>query len=127
MRRLLLGSLVGASLLTLCANAQYGPPPGPSRYYERGENRGSLFNRVRADLDRAESNSYSYGGDRHRFNKVREELAEFQRSGNPHELNDAIGSLQKVVNDNRMPVRDRDMLISDLSAMREFRARNGWR
>ena len=125
MKRFLIGALMVSSLLTLAANAQYGPPPGGGRYYERG--RGDLFGRVRADLDRAESSSYSWGGDRHRFNKVREEIAEFQRTGNPHELNDAIGALQKVVNDNRMPYRDRDMLAADLSALREFRARNGWR
>jgi hypothetical protein len=125
MKRLYIGTLMSASLLTLSANAQYGPPPGEGRYYERG--RGDLFGRVRADLDRAESGYYSSGGDRHRFNKVREEMAEFQRTGSPHELNDAIGSLQKVVNDNRMPYRDRDMLAADLSALREFRARNGWR
>lgn len=123
MRRFLIGTFMGASLLTLSANAQFGRPPAENRYYERS--RGDLFGRVRADLDRAESNSY--GGDRHRFNKVREEMAEFQRTGNPHELNDAIGALQKVVNDNRMPYRDRDMLAADLSALREFRARNGWR
>jgi len=123
MTRFLIGTLIGAGLVTLSASAQYGPPPGEGRYYRNGD----VFGRVRADLDRAESSSYSYGGDRHRFNKVRDKLAEFQRTGNPRELNDAIGDLQKVVNDNRMPYRDRDMLDADLSALRDFRARNGWR
>lgn len=133
MNRLLAGILMGSTVLTLAASAQYGPPPGPGRYYERDRDdyyrrgRGDLFGAVRADIDRAESNSYSNGGDRHRFNKVREELAEFQRTGRPHELNDAISALQRVVNDNRMSFRDRDILASDLSALREFRARNGWR
>jgi len=86
-----------------------------------------VFERVRADLDRAESASYPNGGDRHRFNKVREELNEFQRSGNRGELNEAISALQKVVNKNRLSYQDRDVLNQDLYQLRDFRARNGWR
>jgi hypothetical protein len=104
-------------LFTVAANAQY---PRGDRHYE-------IFNQVRADLDRAESHSYANGGDRKRFNKVREELNDFQRSGNPHELNEAISRLQNVVNDNRLAPRDRNILADDLYRMRDFRARNGWR
>jgi hypothetical protein len=86
-----------------------------------------LFSRVRADLERAQADSGWNGGDRRRFDKVREELSEFQRSGNRHELNDTISALQKVVNDNRLAYRDRDILAQDLYQLRDFRARNGWR
>lgn len=119
--------LAGASLAT----AQYQRPYGDRYYghdrddYYRGP--GDLFGRVRADLDRAESASYWNGGDRRRFAKVREELNEFQRSGSRRELNDAIGALQHVVNDNRLSYRDRDVLAQDLYQLRDFRARNGWR
>src|SRR5579864_2233309 len=119
MRRLLACSAF--LLLSVAANAQY-PPRDYGRYYDRGE----LFGRVRADLDRAESNPYANRGDRHRFNKVREELNEFQRSGSKHELNDTISSLQRVVNDNRISPRDRDALADDLYRLRDFRARQGW-
>ncbi|HTR38525.1 MAG TPA: hypothetical protein VMH80_21595 [Bryobacteraceae bacterium] len=122
MRRLLTVALLGAGLASVAAYAQYAP-----RYESRDFQRGDLFDRVRADLDRVEGASYWNGGDRHRLNKVREELGEFQRGGNRHELNDAIGALQKVVNDNRMPPRDREMLASDLFQMRDYRARMGWR
>jgi len=100
------------------------------QHYDRGDYdryRGDLFSRVRADLERAQANSGWNGGDRHRFDKVREELSEFQRSGNKHELNDTISALQKVVNDNRLAYRDRDILAQDLYQLREFRSRNGWR
>ncbi|HEX4592761.1 MAG TPA: hypothetical protein VH157_00730 [Bryobacteraceae bacterium] len=114
------------------ANAQYPGPYGPDRrqYYDRDDryrNRGDLFGRVRSDLERAESNSGWNGSDRHRFSKVREELSEFQRSGNRHELNDAISALQHVVDSNRLAYQDREMLAQDLYALRDFRARNGWR
>ena len=82
---------------------------------------------MRADLERAEANSNLNGGDRRRFNKVREELSEFQRSGNRHELNDTISALQHVVDSNRLVYGDRDVLAQDLYQLRDFRARNGWR
>jgi hypothetical protein len=122
MRRLSATTLAGSAFLLLAASAN-------AQYYDRDDHRdrGGIFQQVRADLDRAESHSYSSGRDRGRFNKVREELNEFQRTGNPHELNDTISRLQKVVNDNRLAPRDRDTLADDLYRMRDFRARNGWR
>src|SRR5579864_7200454 len=130
MRRLLVLSLAG-SFLVLTASAQYDPRRGDGRYPDRddyGRNRGGgPFDRVRADLDRAESASYPNGGDRHRFDKVREELSEFARTGKPGELNEAISALQKVVNKNRLSYQDRDVLNQDLYQLRDFRARQGWR
>jgi hypothetical protein len=119
-----------AGLLAVGASAQPQYSPYGDRYDGRSDynrNRGDTFARLRADLERAEANSYWNGGDRHRFNKVREELGEFQRSGNRHELNDTISALQRVVNDNRLAYRDRDVLAQDLYQLRDFRARNGWR
>lgn len=135
MRRFLMSS-AGLLLLGMAANAQYYPR-GDSRYergyagdYDRGDyyrGRGDVFARVFADLDRAEAGDRWSSGDHRRFAKVREELSEFQRSGSRHELNDAIGALQRVVNDNRMSYRDREVLNADLYQLRDFRARNGWR
>jgi hypothetical protein len=121
MRRLMTATLFASSIWSAGARAQYQPPYG---YRDYGG--GDLFDRVEADLDRVAAASYWNSGDRHRINKVREELGEFQRGGRRHELNDAIGALQKVVNDNRMPPRDREILASDLNQMRDFRARMGW-
>ena len=131
--------LAMASLLAAGATA-YAQYPGPygdrggyygerAPSYNRGGygNPGDLFGRVRADIERAEANSNWNGGDRHRFNKVREELGEFQRSGKRGELNDTISALQHVVNTNRLVYRDRDVLARDLYELRDFRGRNGWR
>jgi hypothetical protein len=139
--KIFLGAILFAG--AIAANAQvYG-----GGYYDRGrfygevgrdrddryrdDRGGGLFNRVRADLDRAEGNSHWNGGDRRRFNKVREELGEFQGKWvngrfDKHELDDAIGALQKVVRDNRLDYRDRDVLAEDLSHLRDFRARYGY-
>ena len=128
----LLTVLLGSSLLLAsgAAYAQYQPRYG-DRDYDRDDgyrNRGSdVFEQVRYDLERAASSSYWNSGDRHRIDKVREELGEFQRSGSRHELNDAIGALQKVVNDNRISFREREILAGDLDRMRDYRARMGWR
>ena len=124
----LLPVLALASLLAAGAQAQYRPYG--DRYYGRdayNRNPGDLFGRVRADIERAEANSNWNGGDRRRFNKVREELSEFQRTGKRGELNDTISALQHVVDSNRLAYRDRDVLAQDLYHLRDFRARNGWR
>ena len=136
MRHLPILAIAGMLAAGATAQPQYYPGPPGDRYGDRGQyygrgdynrNPGDLFGRVRADVDRAESQSSWNGGDRRRFNKVREELGEFQRSGSRHELNDTISALQKVVNDNRLAYRDRDVLAQDLYQLRDFRARNGWR
>jgi hypothetical protein len=126
-----------AGLLAVGASAQpqyYPGPPSVDRYSDRGpyygryeRNPGDLFKRLRSDIERAEANSNWNGGDRRRFNKVREELGEFQRSGNRHELNDTISALQHVVNSNRLVYGDREVLGRDLYQLQDFRARNGWR
>lgn len=56
-------------------------PPRDDSYYDSGEFRSAqtLFHQVRADLDRAERNSYGdYGDDQRRFERVRGELSELQ-------------------------------------------------
>ena len=145
MRNVLAKAIMGAALLagSIAADAQvYG-----RGYYDNGrfygevgrdrddryrDGRGfGIFDRVRGDLDRAEAESHWNGGDRRRFNKVREELGEFQGKWangrfDKHELDDAIGALQKVVSDNRLDYRDRDVLQNDLFQLRDFRARYGY-
>ena len=87
------------------------------------------LDRVRADLDRAARDLYYLSGsEMRRFNKVREEIAEFQQKWergryDRHEMDDVIGSLQRVVDRNRLEPRDRDMLLNDLGRLRDLRAR----
>ena len=120
MRRVLISTLASTGLLLfgLAAHAQeYG-----------GGERGHLFDRVRADLDRAAASSVPFTGDRDRISIARRDMNEFQReraNGNydPAELDRMIGALQRVVDSNRMPDPDRNLLIADLHELREFRGR----
>jgi len=89
--------------------------------------RGHLFYHVRMDLDHVQSVTWPGGRDMHRIDRTKHQLDEMQfklEHGryDEHELNDVIGSLNKVVEDNRMRPRDRDILNDDLNRMRDYRA-----
>ena|SRR5947209_1205365 len=129
--RSLVKALAGSCLLLFtltAANAQY--PRGENRYQDRDDYRDQsrLFDRIRSDLDRAESNTFAFTGDRLRIARAREEVNEFQRSwevGNYdwRQLNDATQAMQRVVDSNRLSDRNRDSLADDLSRMRELQSR----
>ena len=96
----------------------------------RGQNwRGQLFERVRQDLDHVQLATFPSGGDQFRLANTRQELDELQSKlaagrYDERELDDVIRALQRVVQDNRMPARDRDVLADDLDRLRDFRARH---
>jgi uncharacterized protein YfkK (UPF0435 family) len=96
----------------------------------RGQNwRGQLFQRVREDLEHVQSATFPFGGDQFRLASTRHELDELQSKlaagrYDERELDDVIRALQRVVQDNRMPARDRDVLADDLDRLRDFRARH---
>jgi hypothetical protein len=86
----------------------------------------ALFDRVRADLDRASNYPYASRGDRRRFDEARRELFDFESRFDrgrydKHELDEAIDRLQRVVNSNSLDPRDRGVLADDLRRMRDFR------
>ena len=87
--------------------------------------RGRLFQRVLDDIDHVQSAS-RFDSDQYRLDRVRRELVELQakyveRGYDQPELDDVISALQRVVTDNRLSQRDRDMLSDDLRRLREFR------
>ncbi|HLW77292.1 MAG TPA: hypothetical protein VKS01_09900 [Bryobacteraceae bacterium] len=98
----------------------------------RGDWHARLFERVRQDLDHAQAGTFPIGTDEFRLVRTKQELNQLQSawtSGNfdRHDLDDVINAMQRVVADNRLSGRDRDMLNDDLNRLREFRDRNGWR
>ena len=128
---------------------QFGPAPGdrdyrapgPDRDYDRwhDERRGwgreqwrsRIFERVRADLDHVESETFSGRGDMYRLGQARRELDEMQAKlaagrYDERELDDVIATLRNVVRDNRMSARDRDILSDDLERLRDFRQRHDY-
>jgi hypothetical protein len=95
----------------------------------RRENwRDRFFERVRDDIEHAQSISFPFGNDQYRLVKTKQELNELQAgmaSGryDERDLDDVIGALARVVQDNRLGFRDREILTDDLNRLREFRAR----
>lgn len=100
------------------------------RYHQqnRDENwwRGHLFQRVREDLEHVQAVTFPFSPDEYRVSTTKQELNELQgkldagRYDQP-ELDRTIGGLERVLNNNRLSPRDRDMLSDDLMRMREVR------
>ena len=116
----------------------YRDPRQPDRdsfYRDRDDSfrgdrwRASFFQRVREDLDHATSGAFPFTGDRARLARTQMELDELQgklSAGfyDERELDEVIGSLQAVMQANRLDRRDRAILTDDLNRMRDFRVRH---
>lgn len=140
MRSTLSRTLAGAGLLliSLTASAQDRDRDFDTYHGERAERfrderwRAHLFERVREDVDHVRSVTWPRGGDQYRLGRTIEELNELQgklANGvfDRHELDEVIGALARVVRDNRMAPRDRDILGDDLKHLREYREHHeGW-
>ena len=135
MRRLLLRSIMSSGLLLLGLTAysqdrDRDRDRDEDRYHrvQRGEDwwRGRMFERIREDLDHVQSVTFPFSADQYRLNRVKQELNELQaklaenRYDQP-ELDDVISAMQRVVSDNHLSGRDRDLLNDDLSRLRAFR------
>lgn len=96
----------------------------------RGQNwRGQLFQKVREDVDYVQSVTFPGGGDQFRLARTRQELDELQgklAAGryDQQELDEVVQALQRVVRDNRLSRRDREVLADDLNRLRDFRERH---
>jgi hypothetical protein len=107
---------------------------GDDRFYREREDffrgrdwRGQLFARVRRDLDYVSRYNFR-GDDRFRLDRTYRELDELQSeysSGrwDPRSVDDVIQSLDRVVEDNRLAPRDREILRDDLNRLRDLRDR----
>lgn len=85
-----------------------------------------LVGRVHVDLNRAYGAFHFTHGDRDRLNHAEKELREFSQkwdrgSFDKGELDDAISSLQHVLDNNHLPGEDRDALSSDVNQLRRMR------
>lgn len=141
MKSTLLRTMAGACLLFFSLTGMQAAPQyrDPDDWhqdrdsYYRGESwRARFFERVRQDLDHVQSAVFS-GADEYRIVRTKQELGELQekmaagRFDQP-ELDEVIAALGRVVADNRLSGRDRDMLTDDLNRMREYREHHeNWR
>lgn len=138
MRHLLLRTIAGTGLMLfgLTASLQAQRPRDDEAYhrdregYYRGEQwRAHFFEKVRDDLNHVQSNWFTSGGDQYRIARAKQELNELQNDFAGHryderQVDDVIATLQRVVADNRLSERDRDILSDDLNRLREFRERH---
>ncbi len=140
MRHLLIKSVMTSGMLLLGMTA-YSQDRDRDRDRDRNEDRyhqedrgaqwwqGRMFERVRADIEHVQSGTFPFSGDEYRLTKVKQELNELQAKMAEHrydqpELDDVISALQRVVSDNHLQGRDREMLSDDLSRLRAFRERH---
>jgi hypothetical protein len=137
MKNFLFKSLAGAGLLVFSlttmniANAQ--DRNNDSFYsnrdaYFHGEHwHARLFQRVRDDVEHVRADTWPQGGDTYRLDRTVDELSQLQGKMADHvydesDLDAVIGTLTRVVSDNRMSSQDRDVLNDDLSRLRDYRS-----
>jgi hypothetical protein len=98
--------------------------------YFRGQDwRQRFFERIRDDVQHVRGDTFPFTGDQYRLGSVIQQLDELQSNlaagrYNERLLDDVIGTMQRVVRDNRLGPRDRDVLTDDLNRMRDYRARH---
>ena len=129
MRNIVRSAIAIAAFITI-AGATWAQNPD---WYEhrnerwRGEQwRQRLFTEVKEDLDHVQSKTFPVGRDEYRIVRTKQELDELQSDLSAHRYNqqkvdDVINTLQKVVADNRMSSRDREVLNDDLHRVRDYR------
>ncbi len=86
----------------------------------------ALVDQVHNDLDRAYSVWHLKNGDRDRLNDAEKKLREFASKWDNHrfdkgELDDSIGSIQHVLDNNRLEGHDRDAISDDVNRLRNMR------
>jgi hypothetical protein len=82
----------------------------------------SMFDHIRADLDRAGTNAYSPRVDTARLELERLAHNWDQARYHTREFDRTMAAVQMVVNDNGLTPKDRDELSADVSRLLEFRS-----
>lgn len=124
MRNFIRASLMTTAFaaLQITVQAQWGPPGGPWR----PERVTALIDRVHEDLNRGYATWRLGRGDRERLDHAEHELREFavhweRGKFDKGNLDDAIGSIQHVLDNNHLNGRERDRLWEDVTRLRRMR------
>ena len=123
MRKFFYRTLCGAGfvLMSTMASAQYGPPGGPYR----PERVDALIDQVHSDLNQGYDHWKLRNGDRERLNKAEGKLRSFAKDWehgkfDKGDLDDSMGTIQKVLNDNHLSGAPRDALSHDVDQLRHM-------
>jgi hypothetical protein len=124
MRTFLTGCGVAAIVIAAAMpmHAQYGRPDGPYR----PEAVSALIDRVHDDLNRGFNVWHLSRGDRDRLDSAERQLRNFAKDWyhgrfGKADLDRSIGSIQHVLDDNRLRGRERDALWDDVTQLRRMR------
>ncbi len=98
---------------------------GPRGSYEPGAV-SALIDKVHVDLNHAYGAWHFSSGDRKRLDNAEKQLRDFSIKWNrgkfdKGELNDAISSIQHVLDNNHLPPADRDAIDMDVTQLRNLR------
>lgn len=131
------GGSEGYTFDIMWSNAPPAPAHRPDRetdgfYREREERfhgdgwRNRLFAHIREDLEHVQRATFPLGADQYRLERTKQQLDELQdllahRRYDRRELDDVTRALRKVLEDNKLMPRDREILSDDLSRMLDFR------
>lgn len=138
MNRILQTVLATAALTVFVSTA--GAQGRDSDWYHRDRDdqyqgdrwRNRIFWQVRQDLDHVQTTAWPNGRDQYRIARVKQELNELQEglAQNRYDeraLDEVIGAFRKVVADNRLAPRDREILNDDLHRLADYREHHeGW-
>jgi hypothetical protein len=128
MRSMIQNATVAASVLVLA-----GVALAQGDWYQhrderfRGEAwRAHMFAEIKEDVDHVQATAFAGRRDEYQLARAKQELDELQQDLGSHryeeaKLDEVIGTLQRVANDNRLPARDRDILNDDLHRLRDYR------
>ena len=128
MRNILRISVVGAAIAVLVGIAA---AQGSDWYHQREERyrgehwRARMFTEIREDLNHVQTTAFS-GREEYRIARTKQKLDTLQsdlRAGRYSEtaLDEVIGSMRRLVADNRLTPRDRDILNDDLHRLQQYR------
>ena len=134
MRRHLIMALAGFGLLLTGsqAGAQYRPRIDYGFENQNAAAEARLIRRVMRDLDRAENQALPGTGDRWRIERARNELNQVHQQlsysgySSRRDIDQAIMTIQRVVDSNNLNPRMRDFLMDDMNRLRELRDRMGY-
>ena len=115
---------VTALILMGCFSLAHAQFNDPHRYDAHSVS--VLVDRVHSDLNHAYGGWHFSNDDRERLNHAEKELREFSRKWSDGkfdkgQLDDAIGSIQGVLDHNKLPQQDRDAISDDVAQLRRMR------
>jgi hypothetical protein len=135
------GGSEGYTFDIMWSNARPMSDQGPDRGFDRDSDRyyrdreetfrgnawrTRLFTHIREDLEQVQRVTFPFGGDQYRLEQTKRQLDQLQdllahRRYDRRELDDVTRALRRVLEDNKLMPKDREILNDDLNRLLDFR------